>query len=262
MKICIIIPCFNEEKRIDDQKFLKFVQENKNIRFCFVNDGSSDHTFRVLQKLTDSHDQFSLINIEKNIGKAGAVRLGVLKNSNSDSDYIGYWDADLATPLSEIEEFKKLVMANDYEIILGSRILRLGGKIERKARRHYLGRICATVVSLMLDLPIYDSQCGAKIFSKNLAKKIFQEKFISKWLFDVELIFRCLTIMSRDTFLKKSYEFPLNGWIDIPGSKIKMSDFFKVPIELLFIYKKYKNAGQRITSDDEGAFDHQKIFEE
>ena len=86
---------------------------------------------------------------------------------------------------------------------------------------HYLGRVFATFASITIGLPVYDTQCGFKVFNHQLAYEIFSKNFISKWIFDVELFLRA---KSKDTFFK---EIPLKYWVDISGSKLKKQTFYK-----------------------------------
>jgi len=226
--VAIVVPCFNEEKRLPLNKFKDFSKKNPHITFCFVNDGSKDNTAKIIKDA-----DLMLLDLAQNVGKAEAVRAGVTKMAQEGYDWIGFWDADLATPLEEIPHFLAKAEGSNFELITGARILRMGTFIKRKIHRHYLGRIFATLVSLSLDLPVYDTQCGAKLFSNNLAKDLFKTPFRSKWFFDVELLFRL-----KDKSLV--YEYPLNQWVDVAGSKLKLWDFIKVPYELFKINRYYK----------------------
>jgi len=236
--ICIVIPCYNEEKRLDTSLFKQYSNEQPNVHFLFVNDGSKDRTLSILKTLESS--SISLLDLPHNSGKACAVQAGMLRALTVHNfDYIGYLDADLATPLSEIELFSS-VMDQGYFCIFGSRVLRIGGAIERKRSRHYLGRVFATFASISLKLPIYDTQCGAKFFKADLVKDIFTDDLIANWLFDVEIFFRLKRKLGRNSFLENIYELPLRKWKDIHGSQLKTIDFLKAPLELLKIYLKYK----------------------
>ena len=136
--------------------------------------------------------QFSTFDMPMNSGKAEAVRAGMLMAHDAfDSDYFGFWDADMSTPLSELNWMLEFSGGKlQHEIVMGSRISRLGSQINRKMMRHYLGRIFATFTSIILDLKVYDTQCGAKLFSRKVVKPLFHAPFISKWFFDVELLAR------------------------------------------------------------------------
>jgi hypothetical protein len=125
-------------------------------------------------------------------------------------------------------------------MVIGSRVKLLGRKIERRALRHYVGRVYATCASLVLNLPIYDTQCGAKIFKNSQELKIvFNKPFSAKWIFDVEILARFIMIerFRGGKPLKDSViEHPLEEWKDVSGSKIKAPDFLIAIIELFNIF--------------------------
>ncbi|PKN10147.1 MAG: hypothetical protein CVU70_03450 [Deltaproteobacteria bacterium HGW-Deltaproteobacteria-5] len=140
----IVVPCYNESKRIKVEAFLGALEKDPNLSFLFVNDGSTDDTLNVLQSLKEKNPrQIEILNLEKNSGKAEAVRRGMLKSLESSFDNIGYWDADLATPVNAIEVFCRLLDSRDAEIVMGSRVRLLGRNIQRKAARHLLMWRCS-----------------------------------------------------------------------------------------------------------------------
>jgi glycosyltransferase involved in cell wall biosynthesis len=105
-QIAITVPCYNEADRFRSDAFIEFVREYPDVMFIFVDDGSTDDTARLLNSLAKNGDtQIRLISFEKNHGKAEAVRQGMLRALAGGARYVGYWDADLATPLSAIFEF-------------------------------------------------------------------------------------------------------------------------------------------------------------
>jgi dolichyl-phosphate beta-glucosyltransferase len=160
--------------------------------------------------------------------------LGAARN---DTDIVGYLDADLSTPLEEMNDFDAIFKKRNVDMVFGSRISRIGSHIQRFNYRHYFGRTIATLISLYLKIPIYDSQCGAKFFHKELAKEIFNEPFISRWLFDVEL-FRRIQLSGRD-IEHCCWELPLDTWIEKGDSKIKVKDLLKLPVEFMRIVRHY-----------------------
>ena len=219
MKKCaIIVPCYNEAERIDLAAFGNFIDRHDDIHFIFVNDGSKDNTADILQHFCTQH-KADTISLEVNSGKAEAVRQGMQYALKHDVDYIGFWDADLATPLFELENMLEL-STDDTVYISGCRLLRLGGNIKRKLSRHLLGRVFATAVSCYLDLPVYDTQCGAKIYRKDCIPAITEKRFVTRRFFDVEIIGRMIRHYGKDDFFEHAIEHPLSNWIDIEGSKI------------------------------------------
>jgi len=239
-KTCIIVPCYNEAKRIEPEEFVQFCKNNSNIYFCLVNDGSTDETENILNDIVSKSDKSIFkVNLSINSGKAEAVRSGILEVLNHYKfDFVGYIDADLSVPLCEV----KLLLAeieknNTYNMIFGSRVKRLGSNIKRNELRHYIGRIMSTIAGMILQLPVYDTQCGAKIFTAEYARVVFSQKFLSSWLFDVEIFERLVNNYGIEKINKSVLEVPLNTWIEKGNSKVKFSYVFKLPFELLKIYK-------------------------
>jgi glycosyltransferase involved in cell wall biosynthesis len=241
----IVVPCFNEASRLAVEQFETFIKVHPDLRFLFVNDGSSDDTLEVLRALEGRDGaHFSVLDQQPNQGKAEAVRRGLLAAFEASPRYAGFWDADLATPLEAAPDFVALLESRpDLEMVFGSRVKLLGRSIERSAVRHYLGRVFATAASVTLGLAIYDTQCGAKLFRVSPGiEALFQEPFITKWIFDVEIIARLIQAR-RGTELPQAadviYEFPLHVWHDVAGSKVKPTDFPKAIFETLRIRRNY-----------------------
>lgn len=236
MKIGIVIPCYNEENRLNIIEFKNFISLNQDFKFCFVNDGSTDKTLNVIESL---HKEFSekviVCNQTVNKGKAEAVRLGLNSFSEHESiDFIGYMDADLATPLSELFSIQNLIKNKRKNIIFGSRIIHLGAKVKRNFLRFIFGRIFATIVSRwILKLPIYDTQCGFKFFKKLELLPIISDSFKSKWFFDIEIFKRYNQKYGPNYLVDNGYEYFLETWEDKVGTKITVIDFLKTPIELI-----------------------------
>lgn len=240
MKTLIVIPCYNECKRLNKEAFFSFSAQNEEIEFLFVNDGSSDDTLSMLQSFAVSSDKMHYTDLACNGGKAEAVRQGILQaTSQYDCAYVGFWDADLATPLEEIRHFEHIMEHHHYDCITGLRLIRLGAQVQRKYIRHYIGRFFASCAAFVLDLPVYDTQCGAKLYKTEIAKQLFEKSFITRWLFDVELLARYIDLFGKKEAKAKIYENPVMRWQDVSGSQLKMKDFFKAPYELWKITRKY-----------------------
>ena len=244
----VVVPCYNEAERLQPLRFSEFLSEYEQIDFLFVNDGSSDGTLRILETLRRRHpDRIEVLDKQLNEGKGEAVRSGLLHiMALGRVAYTGFWDADLATPLNVIPELLvKLIEEPELEMVFGSRVRLLGHAIHRRAVRHYLGRCFATVVSIMLGLPVYDTQCGAKLFRITPAlQSILASRFQTRWIFDVEIIARFLAFHNKDASfaLHGIYEKPLPRWEDVAGSKVRPSDFFVAFYELLKIRKTFRGA--------------------
>ena len=239
----IVVPCYNEAERLQLSEFDGFIESNNSTIFCFVNDGSTDGTKKILNDFVYKNpERTQVVNLPYNRGKAEAVRQGITTLLNTSKyQFVGYWDADLATPLATIPEFIEKIQSNEELVaVCGTRILRLGASIYRSGVRHYFGRIFATIVSFILDLPVYDTQCGAKLFRTEHAKLIFIEPFLSRWFFDVELFARSIVLLGREKTLRSIYEVPLSEWHDRGGSKVTWCNMFNTPLELFRIYKHYR----------------------
>jgi dolichyl-phosphate beta-glucosyltransferase len=243
LHVVIVVPCYNEEHRLPVDSFRQFRSQSDRVEFCFVNDGSRDGTLRVLESLhREDPSRFTLLNLERNSGKAEAVRRGVVTAMERNPDFVGFWDADLATPLSELPSFFEIFGARpEIEMVIAARVRLLGRRISRRPARHYVGRVGATLISSSLGLAVYDTQCGAKIFRLTPAiRKIFMEPFISPWIFDVELIARYVQANGRDAAARAIYELPIREWHDVPGSKVRSIDFLRALNDLRKIHRAYR----------------------
>ena len=241
--VCIIIPCYNEANRLPGEDFLAYQRANPGVSFCFVNDGSRDATADVLLRLQAQNPaQMEVLNLAQNQGKAGAVRAGMLHTTGQGHRYLGYFDADLATPLAAVNDLRQVLEVSPTAVfVMGSRIKHLGVNIHRDAFRHYVGRIIATIISIILKLPVYDTQCGAKLMRSDVAGVIFAQPFISPWLFDVELLARLVGHFGRANLGGKLLEKPLQEWIEQADSRISPTYIFKMWTELYRIYRTYRH---------------------
>jgi glycosyltransferase involved in cell wall biosynthesis len=221
----VVVPCYNEERRLDGCAFLELAASDR-IRLLFVNDGSTDATQDVLEDLTRRSEVIDAVQLPKNHGKAEAVRQGLLHTlAHNQSSIVGYLDADLATPGHEFLRILDTLESDEVLMaVWGSRIARLGSRIDRRALRHYLGRIFATAASIALDIPVYDTQCGAKVFRvTDTFRRAIDRPFRSAWSFDVVLIERLLDGSDDCPGLPIAsfLELPLEDWRDVPGSTMR-----------------------------------------
>jgi len=236
----LIVPCFNEARRLPKADFINHSALFEEI--IFVNDGSTDGTADILsglQKKLGSHCH--VLTLTSNMGKGEAIRHGVLyyfdklATTSSTCQHIGFTDADLSSPLTEVHRLAQIQSEVNCDFIQGARVALMGRDIQRSALKHYMGRIGATLISELLDIKVYDTQGGAKVFSMSIAAELFTTPFISRWLFDCELYLRAKRLEIS------VYEEPLKIWIDQTlDSKVRFSSYFTALGELLRIYKHYR----------------------
>ncbi len=233
----IVVPCFNEAARLDGAEFLRLVRGGAGVHVLFVDDGSSDGTRDVLRALcAQAPDRLSVLGLDCNGGKAEAVRAGLREALRSAAPFVGYADADLSTPVDELLRMVEAIAAAPADALLASRVRMLGYDIARRPSRHYLGRVFATLASMALGIPVYDTQCGAKLFARTpaLAASV-EQPFASRWIFDVELLSRLLapsggTMPVRPEAMR---ELPLRTWRDVPGSKLRLGAMLRSGLQLL-----------------------------
>ena len=137
----IVVPCFNEAARLPEARFRAFVESVPGVDFLFVNDGSTDGTLSMLRALADRDvTRFRVLSLDLNRGKAEAVREGVCAAMAGQPrpDCVGFWDADLATPLDAIPRLVAVLEDRpEVQMIFGARVKLLGRAIERSSLRHY-----------------------------------------------------------------------------------------------------------------------------
>ena len=239
-KLSIIIPAFNESKRIlknlfeiDDYISKKLLSDSFSV--LVVNDGSTDDTYSVVKKWIEESSKnkrnFSILSYEKNGGKGFAVKSGFL---NSSSELVLYTDADGASPIQEVE---KLMLAIDegFDVVCGSRILKSDlSSVEMSLNRRFIGLVFHRILSILKLNFIKDTQCGFKLFKTDVAKKLANVQRCYNFSFDIEYLFLAKTMNC------KIKEVPIN-WYHIKGSKVNLIvDSIKMFVEVLkirFIYK-------------------------
>ncbi len=218
-----------------------------DLRFHFVDDGSTDGTGALLRDLAARHpERVGVSSLPRNAGKGEAVRHGMRVGLLEHHDYVGFWDADLATPLSELPPFVQALESDSHtDIVFGARVALLGRRIDRKAYRHAYGRVFATAVSQLLALHVYDTQCGAKLFRANRdLEAVLEGAFLSRWIFDVELLARYIARYEPRgiEIADRVVELPLGVWTDVAGSKVGMDDAARALVELALIGRRYRPA--------------------
>jgi dolichyl-phosphate beta-glucosyltransferase len=241
-KIVIVVPCYNEAQRLDADRYCDFLRRSQETQLCLVNDGSTDGTAEVLSCLQRRlPGRCHVRHLPRNTGKAEAVRQGMLTAFGQRPDFVGYWDADLATPLEAVPQLAEALRRRPcVQVAMGSRVALLGRRIERRWQRRVAGRVFATAAAWVLNVPVYDTQCGAKLFRAGPdVEAVFQRPFESRWVFDVEILARLAGRQPAGGLADAAYEVPLDEWRDVAGSKLRARDFLRSVGELWVIHRAY-----------------------
>ncbi len=228
MHLSVIIPAYNEEKRIE--RTLLSVNEHLSrqpydYEILVVNDGSKDKTVEIVNDLTGKLKGLKLINNKENHGKGWAVRQGML---SAQGDYRLFTDADNSTTVDQVEKFFPF-FAQGSDIVIGSRRLKDSViAVKQPWLRDFLGGIFRLIVHILVPLGVKDSQAGFKVFSKKAAEIIFPKQTIFRWAFDVEI----LAIAKK--FGLKIKEVPIK-WINDAESHVKLGGMVRMLFEVLRI---------------------------
>lgn len=253
MKTGIIIPCYNEANRIDQQAFVDFAITHEDYHLCFVNDGSTDNTNDILEQMQwKSPFNISVVDIKKNAGKAAAVRSGTqclyeIPGITS----IGFIDADLSTDFRDFKDLVKTLHRDDKLMVFGSRNMGTSSGIERDFMRNLFSKFIKQFIGMILGLPIRDTQCGAKVFKREIIPFVYGKSFLSRWLFDVEIFLRLKKHLGKEKVMKSIVEQPLVRWVHVDDSKLGIKDALKIPFNLTQIWFNYAlaNTGNDLMVD-------------
>ncbi|PIQ92722.1 MAG: hypothetical protein COV69_01620 [Parcubacteria group bacterium CG11_big_fil_rev_8_21_14_0_20_39_14] len=230
MHLSVIIPVFNEERRIsktllDIDRYLS--KQKYGYEILVVDDGSKDRTCFVVEKFQSLIKNLKLIRNQKNHGKGYVVRQGMLE---SEGDFRIFSDADNSTSIEQIEKFWSLFEKGEG-VIIGSRDVKGAVIVNPQPffRRVILGNGFNLLVQIICGLwGIWDTQCGFKGFSREAVEKIFPKCKIDRWAFDPEI----LALAKKMGY--KINEVPVT-WINDPESKVKLKGMVKMFFELLKI---------------------------
>jgi dolichyl-phosphate beta-glucosyltransferase len=226
MQISVVIPAYNEEKRIKTtlEKILRYLDKNKfDYELIVVDDCSADNTINAVKSFKNS--KIRILKNNENMGKGYSVKRGVLASSKEN---ILFSDADLSTPIEELDKF--LEYTNNNDIIIASRNLKESNiALKQPFFRSSLGKIFPFFVNLFVLKGIKDTQCGFKLF-KSSAKKIFEKQKLNRFAFDVEILY-----LAEKSGLRIK-ELPVR-WINSEGSKVNP---LKDPISMFYDLIKIK----------------------
>ena len=227
MKVSIIIPAYNEEKRIGKTleeycKFFKKLKDKKALDFeiLVVMNNTKDKTEDVVKEYSKTYPEIRYLNLVHG-GKGYAVKEGFSDALMRDNQLIGFVDADLATSAESFYDLIKNI--NEYDGIIASRWMKTSViKIKQTFLRRILSFGFNLIVRTLFLIPFKDTQCGAKLFKKEVIKKINPELNITQWAFDVNLLY----LATRNNF--KIKEQP-TIWEDKTDSKLNV---MKVPFQM------------------------------
>jgi len=214
-RLVLVVPCRNEGSRLKAQPFLRLVAANRDVQLLFVDAGSRDGTAAILADMASGGGtHISVLTLPRRAGLAEASRRGVLAAFGQGPALVSVWDADLSTPLSELASFLEVFDAHPaVDIVMGARIRMLGRDIRRRRLPHYAERVFAGVASFLLGVPVYDTQCGARVFrATDAIAKAFASPFHSRWMMNVEILARYLAATGVASAPAKLYELPLRTW--------------------------------------------------
>ena len=234
IKLSVIVPAYNEEKRISET--LKSIdsyleKQDYGYEIIVIDNGSNDATLEVVNNLAASRVENARAVSAREPGKGGAVAFGVTTQANG--EYIMFMDADNATPISEIEKFWP-AFKEGFNVAIGSRYLEKS-EVTRKQPfyRIALSRMSNILIQLLAVPGIHDTQLGFKVFSRAAAKDIFSRITIFGWGFDMEV----LTIARIKGY--KIKEIPVL-WREQGGSHVPLTayvrslfDLFKIKLQVL-----------------------------
>ena len=241
----VVVSVYNEAQRLSEHAFdLLFASPDTHL--LFVDDGSTDASAERLNAIAEHfRSKCEILTLPSNVGKAEAVRRGMLHALQKGAAVVGYLDADGAVPAGEMLRLLDTLEQKNLDVIIGARVALVGYNIRRNPIRHYLGRVFATMAALTLNLTIYDTQCGAKCFraTSTLATALARP-FDAGWAFDVELLSRLLPRRNnKETSSPRPpneawEEMPLRQWEDKAGSKIGLLSPLNMFFSLIRLYIK------------------------
>ncbi|HKJ34307.1 MAG TPA: dolichyl-phosphate beta-glucosyltransferase [Balneolales bacterium] len=212
--ISIVIAAYNEENRIGESllKIKEYLDEQgSDYEIIVVDDGSTDNTRRVAANYNSEIKNLKVIGYPANKGKGYALRQGVFASSG---DAVLLTDADLSTPIEELDRLLPLISEQQHDVVIGSRALE-PNKILKKQPwwRQGMGKIFNRIVKILVLDDFDDTQCGFKLFSDKAARNLFRYARVNRFAYDVEIL-----ALAK----KKGYrisEVPVE-WINSPASKV------------------------------------------
>ena len=229
MQLSVIIPAYNEEKRISST--LKSIDEylrrqNYDYEILVVSDGSYDNTAGLVHGLEAEIRGLRLIDNKENHGKGYVVRQGMLEATG---ELRLFTDADNSTSIDHLDKFTPYIN-NGFPVVIGS-IAVSGHKVasgSEPAWRRIFGKLGNLFIQIMAVPGIQDTQRGFKLFTADAVNKIFPKLTITRWGFDIEVL-----ALARK-FGYKIKELPVD-WKNDPNSKVGLKAYIQVLLETVKI---------------------------
>jgi len=214
--LSIVVPAYNERARLPETlgrlaSFLDHSSQGQQAEVLVVDDGSSDGTAGLVEELGRSDPRFRLLSNPGNRGKGYAVRHGMLKAAG---DWRLMTDADLSTPIEELDRLWKAACEQNAAVVIGSRAI--NRKLVAKHQswfRETGGRFFNWVMRVITGLPFADTQCGFKLYRADAAEAIFSRQVLDGFSFDVEDLY-----LAQRMGLKV-LELPV-AWANVEGTKV------------------------------------------
>jgi dolichyl-phosphate beta-glucosyltransferase len=229
--ISIVIAAFNEEKRIGEslRKIAEYIRgSGKDFEVIVVDDGSRDSTSHVVKNFDHLFTSLDLIRYGENRGKGYALRQGVL---SSNGNVVLITDADLSTPIEELDKLMPLITGEECDLAIGSRALACSEIIKRQPFwRQGMGKIFNKLVKFLVIDDFNDTQCGFKVFSGDIARVLFGQARIDRFAYDVEILALAKKRQCR------ILEIPIR-WLNSSDSKVNpLLDSLQMVKDLLRIW--------------------------
>lgn len=231
MELSVIVPAYNEEKRIPS--FLKSLVEYSKKHFndyeiIIVNDGSKDKTGDVVREIIRKDRNSRIISYKKNQGKGYAVRKGILESKGK---YVLFIDADGSIAPNHIPMMAEKL--KDYDVVVGSRRMKKSG-VKASWFRVLIGTFFNAYANVLFGIHMRDNLCGFKGFRRGVALDLFNGLVSKRWVFDVELFYK----IKRNGY--SIYELPIT-WVHKEGTKIKLFDPLRMAWQLLVLRIRLRN---------------------
>lgn len=228
LQLSLIFPCYNEERRLPaslERARAYLAASGLTYEILVVDDGGTDRTTEIAEAVAAQDPHVRVLRYDENQGKGHAVKYGAL---HARGRWVLFSDADMSTPIEEVERFLPLLDAG-YDVVIASRGLKESNLVVRQPwYRERAGKVMNRLIRGLSGLPFPDTQCGFKLFSERATRDIFPNLTVKGWMFDVE----ALIIASRFGYQIK--DVPVT-WINSDESRVKFRHLFRIGRELLHI---------------------------